>query len=361
MFSCVPLVVRFGLLDDMVLLTPLLRLLHRRYGQPCRVIGSGSWLEPLLAGHPDVQAVLTVSNPERPYWLDATQRDVARCLKARLQGTAYVCEELAVDKTRHLLRHSGVLGDQCRFANPDCLPRDGEHWIERWHRCADMTPPAFALPPFHADTDEAVAPLLALTDDDRKDLAAWLVRRGLDHTRIILLQTESERTRGPRQEDSSDDSDRWSAANWVALIHALLAGPGDFTILVCGASSKTAALRDLVASSGSPRVQAVGNDLPLRRFMALCEHADTMISVDSGFAQVAAALGCPLIALYGSRQPSLWRPRSPTGSPVQVLGGPPARSRMAGITLDEVLFAWQELRGWNRASAASNLPPKTPR
>ena len=53
MFSCAPLVVRFGMLDDMVLLTPLLRLLHRRYGQPCRVIGSGRWLEPLLAGHPE--------------------------------------------------------------------------------------------------------------------------------------------------------------------------------------------------------------------------------------------------------------------------------------------------------------------
>ena len=70
MFSCAPLVVRFGMPDDMVLLTPLLRLLHRRYGQPCRVIGSGNWLEPLLDGHPDVQAVLTVANPGRPYARD---------------------------------------------------------------------------------------------------------------------------------------------------------------------------------------------------------------------------------------------------------------------------------------------------
>jgi heptosyltransferase-2/heptosyltransferase-3 len=359
MFSCVPVVVRFGMLDDMVLLTPLLHLLHERYGQPCRVIGSGSWLESLLAGHPDVQAVLTVSNPERLYWLDATQRAAARCLRARLQGAVYVCEDLAANGTRRLLRHGGVLEDQCRYAKPDCLPRDGEHWIDRWHRFAEMTPPALALPAFHADTDKATAQRLALTVEDREDLAEWLARQGLAHAKIILLRMDSERTPNRRRGSSSGDSDRWPMANWLALVRALLADPGDFTILVCGVSSETTALRDLAASAGSPRVQVVANDLPLRRFMALCGHASAMASIDSGFAQVAAALGCPLIVLYGSREPSLWRPRSPTGSPVQVLGGPPARSRMDGVTLDEVLFAWQALRGWNRASASPNLPPGT--
>jgi hypothetical protein len=47
MFSCVPLVVRFGGVDDMVLLMPLLLLLHRRYVQPCQVIGSGSPVQAL--------------------------------------------------------------------------------------------------------------------------------------------------------------------------------------------------------------------------------------------------------------------------------------------------------------------------
>jgi len=360
MFSCVPLVVRFGMLDDMVLLTPLLRLLHGRYGQPCHVIGSGSWPQPLLAGHPDVQAVLTVSHLERPYWLDATQRNVARRLGTRLQGAVYVCDDLATDRVCRLLRRGGVLKDQCRFANPDCVPRDGEHWIDRWHRFAETTPPAFALPTFRTDTHETADPCLVLNAGDRGDLAEWLARRGLIRTKIILLQPESGRTPSRRQEGSSGDPDRWPKADWIALIRALLADPGDFTVLVCGAPSEAVLLRDLATCVGSPRVQAAGEDLPLRRFMALCEHAGAMISVDSGFAQVAAALGCPLIVLYGSRQPSLWRPRSPTGSPVQALGGLPARSRMDQITLDEVLFAWQGLRTWTRASASPNSPPGMP-
>ena len=40
MFACVSPVVRFGVLDDRGLPTPLLRLLHGRHGRPGRVIGS---------------------------------------------------------------------------------------------------------------------------------------------------------------------------------------------------------------------------------------------------------------------------------------------------------------------------------
>lgn len=357
MFSCAPLVVCFGTLDDMVLLTPLLRLLHKRYGQPCRVIGSGNWLQPLLTDHPDVQAVLTISNPGRPYWLDATQRDVARSLRAQLQGAVYVCDDHATDRVCRLLRRGGVLKDLCRFANPDCLPRDGEHRIERWRRFAEMTPPAFALPPFHAGTDEATAPRLVLDATDWKDLADWLARRGLDRAKIILLQPDSRRTESHGRRRSTSDPDRWPEANWVALVRALLAEPGDFTILVCGAPSNELLLQDLANPAGPPRLHAVGDDLPLRRFMALCGYAAAMISVDSGRAQIAAAMGCPLIVLRDSRSPSRWRPRSATGSPVQVLGGPQARNRMDMIALDEVLLAWHGLRTWRRASA----PPGRPR
>lgn len=357
MFSCVPIVVRFGGLDDMVLLTPMLRLLHRRYGQPCHVVGTGSWLEPLLAGHPDVQAVQAVANPERPYWLDPTQRDAARRLRARLQGAVYVCDDFATDRACRILRRGGVRESQCRFATPDCIPREGEHWIERWQRFAAMTPPAFALPGPRTDAREAAAPCLALNAGDREDLAAWLARHGLAHTKIVLLQPGDGRARNRGREGSRADADRWPRANWAALIRALLADPGDFSVLVCGAPSDMALPRDLAAGAGSPRVPAVGDDLPLRLFMALCQRAAAMIAVDSGFAQVAAALGCPLIVLYGSRPPSLWRPRSPTGSPVQALGGPPVRRRMDEVTLDEVRAAWQGLRASIHASASPNLPP----
>ncbi|MER3546856.1 MAG: hypothetical protein C4338_04305, partial [Rhodanobacteraceae bacterium] len=84
-------------------------------------------------------------------------------------------------------------------------------------------------------------------------------------------------------------------------------------------------------------------ELPLRRLLALCERASAMISVDTGPAHAAAAMDCPLIVLYGAAQPAQWLPRSPGSSPVIALGGPPQRTRVAQIEVDEVLAAWAKL------------------
>jgi len=81
----------------------------------------------------------------------------------------------------------------------------------------------------------------------------------------------------------------------------------------------------------------------LCRLLALLEVAQAMVSVDTGPAHMAAALGCPLIVLYGDASPANWLPRSPVGSDVQALGGPPVSSRVSDISLDAVLAAWDRL------------------
>src|SRR5690348_17850875 len=88
-----PLVIRFGAFGDVVLLTPLLKLLHRRYGQPCRVLGSGAWLGPLLAGNPDVGEVLTLRSRRRPYWLDRAQWHLVGTLRANPPRAVYICDD----------------------------------------------------------------------------------------------------------------------------------------------------------------------------------------------------------------------------------------------------------------------------
>lgn len=140
-----PLVVRFGALGDMVLLTPLLHQLHRRYGQPCRVLGSGAWMAPLFAGNPDVDEVLVVRSRKRPFWLDHSQRRLVKALRARPPGAVYVCDDYALAKIRRLLVRAGVASEQCVYAYPGCLLGGEEHWIERWSRFGAMSPPISAL------------------------------------------------------------------------------------------------------------------------------------------------------------------------------------------------------------------------
>ena len=55
-------VIRFGRPGDMLLLAPLLDRLHRGYGEPCLLLGTGPWGAALYDAHPDVTQVLQVNH-----------------------------------------------------------------------------------------------------------------------------------------------------------------------------------------------------------------------------------------------------------------------------------------------------------
>ena len=206
-----------------------------------------------------------------------------------------------------------------------------------------MTPAAFAdaLPASALDAPDAAC--LVVHHADRVDLHAWLHAHGCDDAPLVLLQPGNKRTLKRGRAGQLGDDKQWPLDNWVELIHALLARRADIRIILCGAPPEAALLRAIADAARSGRVLAAGDELPLRRLLALCEHATAMISIDTGPAQAAAALGCPLIVLYGAQPPSLWLPRSPTGSAVIALGGLPERDRVDQISVDEVIAAWQAL------------------
>jgi heptosyltransferase-2/heptosyltransferase-3 len=90
-----------------------------------------------------------------------------------------------------------------------------------------------------------------------------------------------------------------------------------------------------------PNTELVSSSL--RKLFALGAVAHSMISVDSGPAHAAAALSVPLVVLYGAQTPKQWLPRSPTGSPVIGVGGPPVSTRADQIPVDAVFDAWRAL------------------
>lgn len=341
--SAAPVVIRFGALGDMVLLTPLLHLLHQRYEQPCKVIGSGAWLAPLYAHHPDVGEVLQVRSRKRPYFLDRSQRMLVSALRAH-NGPIYICDDYSREKIRWLLDRAGIAPARRIHANPDCLLGGEEHWIDRWLRFGSMTPTAFSvrIPPARAQ-DASPAPHMVVNNADRADRDAWLRRHDLVDKPLILLQPGNKRTLKRGRAGQVGDDKFWPNERWAALIRAVAGDNNDARIVLCGVPAETPLLRSIARKSGSSHVHVVSNDLPLRRLMALSEIARGMISVDTGPAHVAAALGCPLVVMYGAGRPAQWLPRSPSDSAVIALGGWPRSARIDDIALSDVLAAWKGL------------------
>lgn len=189
----------------------------------------------------------------------------------------------------------------------------------------------------------ARAPRLFVSDADRADLDAWLQRHRLHHKSLVLLQPGNKRTLKRGRAGQLGDEKAWPAERWVALVREVLARGPRVHVILCGVPAERSVLRAIAGAADSDRVLEASGELPLRRLLALLERASGMISVDTGPAHAAAAMGCPLIVLYGAQSPARWLPRSPSGSAVVGLGGPPQRHRVSEIALEEVLAAWAKL------------------
>ena len=87
-----PLVLRFGALGDMVMITPALRCLAERSGEKCDVIGIGGWLPVLYQELPWVDKIYTINSGKTPYWLNKEKKKLIADIKAHDDYALYLLE-----------------------------------------------------------------------------------------------------------------------------------------------------------------------------------------------------------------------------------------------------------------------------
>lgn len=112
--------------------------------------------------------------------------------------------------------------------------------------------------------------------------------------------------------------------------------------MLCGSPSEYAVLEDIRRACADSRVLNLSRELPVPRLIALLDTAHSILSIDTGPAHAAAALGCPLVVLFGSAPIPMWRPLGP--GPVRILGGANGEfSRVDDIAAASVVAAWHSL------------------
>ena len=336
-----PVVILFGRVGDMIMLTAALSVLHRRYGAACQVVGAGPWNRVLYQGHPDVARCWTLPR-HAPFATTFAWLGVARALRRSAPAPIYVAEAMPrqVSRIERLLALSRI--DAARCVLVDERPRQGEHYIDALLRLCERTPAALAatdypLPP------RACAPRLVTLEAERSQCDALLRQRGWSGRPLVLIQPGTARTISARSRKRwQRDNDRsWPVARWRGLLHALHARHPRAVLVLRGAVGELPYLRELHTAIGLEGLEVVG--LGLRASFALMEVAESMISMDTGMAHAAAALGLPVVVIMGSNPQSLVLPRSPGGSPVIGVGGPPQSGRADQIPFEAVLDAWCSL------------------
>lgn len=337
-----PLVMRFGAMGDMVLLIPMLKALQHRYGNPCDLVSSGPWTPPLMQRVPACGSLKILTSRRAPYLLNRSQQQLIRWLRTRPAGPVYVFEP--DEKTHWLLQRGGIRPEWIRSLRE--LPRlPDENILQHALRLASETPDALRNAP-----GISLVPVPArnarpdLTTTDRNDCAEWLEQLSIAGSPLVLVQPGNKKTmrRGRRQR--ATNVKYWPEAAWAKVIRSVRETLPASRVLICGSTEEKDLAAAIQKQSGCDGVVNVCGDLPIPRLLALQEIAHSMISVDTGPAHCAAAMGCPLVVMFARIDPALYAP-TPTSAPVRLVVPPGniADTPMIAITPETVVSAWREL------------------
>ncbi len=350
-----PTVFFFCRLGDMVMVTRMLNLLHRRYGRPCQVIGTGSWTPTTYFGNPDVAGVWAFHR-HLPFLLDAAWWPVRRALRESAPGPIYICERhyRQLPRIRRMLRLAGIDPARCVFLTDQPVV-EGQHLVDRMVALGYRTPAALREQDYPAPPPATLnGPRLYVLDSERVERDRLLRARGWSGRELILVQPGNHRSMGPRRERwrrLNTDDKWWPVERWAELLRRIHGDRPEALLVLRGSQEEVPMLEEIRAATGLANVVTIGTTL--RELYALCEIASSVVSVDTGPAHATAALSVPLVVLYGAEAPASWLPRSPDGSPVLSVGGPPVSTRADRISVDTFFDAWRRLTAAKAPAAAS--------
>src|ERR1700694_3527723 len=144
-----PIVIWFGRVGDLILLSALLEVLHRRFGSACHVIGAGSWPAQIYASHSDVARVSCLHR-YTAWGFDPAWWRTLRALRARRADPVYLCETdpRKLARIRRLLRFSGTGPARCVFLAPESSP-GATHWVDAQTGLDTAPPHTSKIEPTH--------------------------------------------------------------------------------------------------------------------------------------------------------------------------------------------------------------------
>jgi heptosyltransferase-3 len=334
-----PLVVRFGALGDMVMLTVAIRHLHARFGQPVDILASGEWSMPLLEGQPGVGEIYTIGTRKQPYWISRKQRLLVAKLRARGAGPTWLFDHDNSKVCDLLMRAGWTPAHWCHHEDIQGLA--GSHFCERWLRFSYRNPPILGGEDLPVSASDAYGELV-VTAAQRAEVAQWLRARQWPDRQLILIQVGNKRTMrrfGFRQRRSN--SKFWPEENWAAVLRGLRERHPNHHILMLGVPQEASLNERILQLAAIANAHNVVDELSIPRLIGLSELATGLVSVDTGPAHLAAAVGCPVVTLFGTTEPFMYAPRARTARVVCLVGERQGIRSMRYIDPTEVLAAWR--------------------
>ena len=328
------LVIRRDNIGDLVCTTPLIAALRVRY--PDAWIGAlvNRYAEPVLAGNADLDAVFSYQKAKHR----APDESVLGLYMQRLRMLLGL-RQRAIDYV--------ILASPGYQASAERLAR----WVKPRHiigfdngsGLADKTVPARTERSLHQVENnfrllqalgiQGPPPALKITPDSKlvDGYRMQLPAAGGPVVGVHISAREGDR--------------RWPDTCFVELITALITQHHAKVLLTWAPGSRNNprfpgdddSARDISARCAGERFVALPTS-GLAQLIASLAVCDTVISSDGGPVHLAAALGKPVVCMFGSEWPELWHP---WGVPYRLLQS--ASQCASDVPVEEVLAAWRQL------------------
>jgi len=297
------LIVRLSALGDVVHVLPLLDALRR--ARPDAHIG---WLveeasSSLLADHPQIDRLWVAPRRLSERWLRRGRVGaVAGLWTPLLRDLRAARYEVSIDaqcnfRSSLLARLSGA-PRRVGFAPP--FTKEQAHWLltDRVkpppHQQLKVERNLELLRPFGIDAQGARA-RLAIPDAARS--AACSFRAGLGAAYVVALHPGV---------SGFGAFKRWAPESYAALARRLYAERGARCIVTWGPGERE--LAQGIARDADGVAEVAPETASILDLAALFEACDAVVGSDTGPVHLAAALGAPVVALYGPKDPAVYAP-----------------------------------------------------
>ena len=286
--------------------------------------------------------IFLLASRRPPYWLSSGQRRLVRELRARGAGPTWLFDHDNRKICRLLLRAGWTPQHWCHHEDMPGL--SGSHFCDRWLRFAWRNPQLLGGEDLPPQSGDAFGELI-VTDQQRLEVDAWSQARPWAGLPLILIQAGNKRTmrRGLRRRRSN--SKYWPENNWGVVLRGLRALHPGHAILLLGVPQESALNQDILRAAGISGAYDVVHELSISRLLGLAGRATGMISVDTGPAHLAAAVGCTVVAIFGKTEPFMYAPRGRRAVVQCVTGEHEGERSMLYIKPEQVLAAWQAALG----------------
>lgn len=141
-----------------------------------------------------------------------------------------------------------------------------------------------------------------------KSLSAWLTNEEKHSVEVLVPELDMQKKKVLFHAAAAHPDKMYPLENWARLLKEICKD-GEIMPFFSGSAQDRTLYEELEKLSGIKGINTAGR-LSLRQSMALFARLDLAICTDSGPAHLAAAVGTPVIALFGPTDPERWRPWS---------------------------------------------------